>query len=502
MKTICRISGKIVFLCWLMLLYLIWDLCRYGGIRRHLLWLIPCAWIFLISLVLWLVSRQSVKKDQSRSRAEKLIFLAEVVIGFLAAVFFGGHTVYQAVSGQSALAGKLDELKRERSVPLEHDNFFEDGAEGILEDLRNALELPEELYISNQFQLTFDEEGTIRTIYAFLYGEDEQGETRTFLIDYDADESGSMSVRLDGQADASYADEMRLDPMFRILEEADRESPCENLVQAWAETWEDKTYGILYMGRRSFDSYDGLIFLSGDADGDGQETSDRQVSQLLPGGEIVGYEVSLYLPDNDEVTPVRYIMEPEYRSPEELQEEQRQEQEETAKQSDTWTVDRTDGSMYFFYSDHLGWRLSVADAAAGSRFYQLEKTEDGGVTWETENQDPFGGQIGVAEGLTFFDENFGIAGLTNASESSSRLYVTRDGGATYAELAFPYDSVTELPESAATYGYTAADYDYLCMPEKEGSLLTVRAVSAAGEAEGLLFQSADDGVTWTWAGIR
>ena len=41
----------------------------------------------------------------------------------------------------------------------------------------------------------------------------------------------------------------------------------------------------------------------------------------------MGYEVSLYLPDNDEVTPVRYIMEPEYRSPEELQEEQRQEQE-------------------------------------------------------------------------------------------------------------------------------------------------------------------------------
>ena len=117
-----------------------------------------------------------------------------MVIGFLAAVFFGGHTVYQAVSGQSALAGKLDELKRERSVLLEHDNFFEDGAEGILEDLRNALELPEELYISNQFQLTFDEEGAIRTIYAFLYGENEQGETRTFLIDYDADESGSMSV--------------------------------------------------------------------------------------------------------------------------------------------------------------------------------------------------------------------------------------------------------------------------------------------------------------------
>ena len=131
MKTICRISGKIVFLCWLMLLYLIWDLCRYGGIRRHLLWLIPCAWIFLISLVLWLGFQTIRKKDQSRSRAEKLIFLAEVVIGFLAAVFFGGHTVYQAVSGQSALAGKLDELKRERSVLLEHDNSLKMGRKGF-----------------------------------------------------------------------------------------------------------------------------------------------------------------------------------------------------------------------------------------------------------------------------------------------------------------------------------------------------------------------------------
>ena len=168
------------------------------------------------------------------------------------------------------------------------------------------------------------------------------------MISYEADESRSMSVRLDGQADASYADGMRLDPMFRILEEADRESPCENLVHAWAETWENETYGILYMGRRSFDSYDGLIFLSGDADGDGQETSDRQVSQLLPGGEIVGYEVSLYLPDNDEVTPVRYIMEPEYRSPEELQEEQQQETVQTAL---TYLTDKQALTVKKLYTD-------------------------------------------------------------------------------------------------------------------------------------------------------
>ena len=44
--------------------------------------------------------------------------------------------------------------------------------------------------------------------------------------------------------------------------------------------------------------------------------------------------------------------------------------------------------------------------------------------------------------------------------------------------------------------------DLVTRADRESEEHIVRAVSAAGEAEGLLFQSADDGVTWTWAGIR
>ena len=40
---------------------------------------------------------------------------------------------------------------------------------------------------------------------------------------------------------------------------------------------------------------------------------------------------------------------------------------------------------------------------------------DGGSTWECINDDPFSGQLGVAEGLIFYDENFGVAGITGAS---------------------------------------------------------------------------------------
>lgn len=71
---------------------------------------------------------------------------------------------------------------------------------------------------------------------------------------------------------------------------------------------------------------------------------------------------------------------------------------------------------------------------AGSRFYELERSEDGGTTWERINQDPFSGSIGVAEGLLFFDEQFGFAGLTGASQSYSQMYVTRDGGETFELL--------------------------------------------------------------------
>ena len=47
-----------------------------------------------------------------------------------------------------------------------------------------------------------------------------------------------------------------------------------------------------------------------------------------------------------------------------------------------WTVDQSDGTMYFFLDENNGWRLVITDAAAGSRFYVMEKTMDGGSTWE------------------------------------------------------------------------------------------------------------------------
>ena len=51
---------------------------------------------------------------------------------------------------------------------LEHNNLYESGVEGILSDLEEELKLPEELYISKEFQISFDEAGRIQHIDTFL----------------------------------------------------------------------------------------------------------------------------------------------------------------------------------------------------------------------------------------------------------------------------------------------------------------------------------------------
>ena len=192
------------------------------------------------------------------------------------------------------------------------------------------------------------------------------------------------------------------------------------------------------------------------------------------------------------------MMEPEYISQEVLDKEQMDE----VKDVESWTVDQTDGSMYFFLDDKIGWRLVVADAAAGSRFYQLEKTADGGDTWEMANQNPFGGNLGVTEGLEFFDKNFGFCRADRSFPVPiPAFYVTRDGVQPFTELQLPLETVTELPPLAKELNFTIENYKYCEMPKKKEDILTIKLLTGAGEIQGIRFESKDNGETWAYAGI-
>lgn len=498
MKYIYKITGKVSLLFYIFNLYQLWHLCQYGGLRRH----IPMLVLGIIGLggilVLWLISRMYNQKVDLGDNKNKKLFYMEMILLIAATLFFGGRIVYSAIPYHGALSWELDEWMHKKEVELKHNNLFEDGVEGVLMDLDEALELPEELYIANKFQVSFNGNGTIQSIYTFIYGKNEAGEKKTCLIDYDTDSSNNMTVWIDGNVNGEYDDDMRLSPMIDVLNAAN----WINQVKEWTEAFEEQQiYEILYMGRRSFNSEEGLQYISGDADGDGTETGISNFTQLRRGGEIVGFEVSLHIPDLNNVTPVRYIMEPEYVSQQELDRENTMQQVENAKTTERWTVDQSDGTVYFFLDEKNGWRLVVMDAAAGSRFYVMEKTKDDGSAWECINGDPFSGEAGVAEGLIFYDENFGVAGITGASGSSSKLYITQDGGLSFEKIELPMNMVTELPETAEEYGFSVEDYDYLNMPEKDASVLTITVTTDAIEYEGIVFQSFDDGVSWEYCGV-
>lgn len=420
LKTIHAFIGKIGIAFYFLFLYQAWKLCQYGGVRRNLPILLLAVIGGIICAVLLLCSGRKKREKEIKSK-KKALFIAEIIVVLLVTGYFGVRIVYAAIPYNGKLSWKIDEFLHKKEVDFIHTNFLEDGAEGIFTDLDEALDLPEELYITESFALSFDEHGEISKLDTFLYGKDEKGTTKTYLISYDKAMNEKITVWIDGEANPNYNSDMQLSPMFQILKTAD----YKERVAAWASLYEVQQYEILYYGRRSFSTAEGLVIVDGE---------EGVLSQLQSGGEVLGFEVSLHMPEQDGITPVRYMSHPEYISPDMISAAEEDAQIEEAKKEDAWTTDSSDGSMYFFLDENQGWRLEVVDAAAGSRFYQLEHTTDGGINWETASTDPFQGNGGVAEGLIFYDGNFGVAGLSGASQTHSTLYLTRDGGLTFTAV--------------------------------------------------------------------
>ena len=414
---------------------------------------------------------------------------------------------------------KSDEVK----ITLKHDNFFDDSVAGILEDLDNEIGLPKKIYLVNHFNVTFYATGEIAAIDTFFYGEDENGETRTYLVDYNRKKSSKMTVYINNYAETDYEEDMCLTPLFELLGNI----KVKEQVDSWAEETKSHTFGISYSGKRAFTSADSLQVINAE----NTDTNGNSIlSQVEYGGEVTGFAVTFSTGGEENTDKIiTYIINPKYTSAAVLAQQNRLEQIEKAKNSSgdvtgdnngnkdngiisgseeedgeettPWTENREDGSVYFFLDSNTGYRLLVADAAAGSRFYELECTKDGGQSWNQLNADPFCGNMGVAEGIEFYNENLGIIGLRGASGAYSTLYLTQDGGKTFSMIELPMDEVTELPDTAAQYGLEKSDYDYCEMPQQEDGKFTIKVISEQGETDGILFESTDNGNTWNYSGI-
>lgn len=508
MKKLKFIFGKLSIFYYILFLVVTCILCKSGSTRQLKFAFFALGIFLVISLCIWIGCLIAEKENPFKMKGalRKTVFGTELLILLVVTVGCISYIVYTAIPYNGALSWKVDSLFKTKKIEYEHNNFFRDGAEGLIKDINKKLKLPDELYITDSFEMSFDKDGTITRVSAYLYGQNEKGKDKTYLIDYDIDKSDKIVVQIAGYANADYDDDKKLDPMFTILEKSD----CKMQVTQWNLNYafadNPPEYEILYYGKCSFASSEGLVYLPGDVDGDGAVSGMTDFTALDSGGEALGYEVSLYLPQDESVTPVRYMMEPEYISPDTISQNEQAEKDsqakEQGKENNTWTVD-TDGSgvVRFFLNEQKGWKLSVVDAALGTRYYKLETTSDGGYNWITVNEDPFDGNGGAGEGIQFFDEQFGFIGLSGASQTHSSIYVTKDGGKTLKEIELPMDTVTEYPPHMQEYGFTLEDYQYLEMPQQDGENYTIHVMTQSGETEGLVFTSEDQGENWSFTGV-
>ncbi|MBQ9990608.1 MAG: exo-alpha-sialidase [Lachnospiraceae bacterium] len=461
----------------------LYKLCKYGGLRRRAPIILLCgaigiAWLVIFSRVYFLKKKKGEEKTNSKKKPLLAVFCTELLIFCGITIFFGAQIVHSGTKYNGKLSWVVDHLLRDKKIELIHNNIYEDGIEGIFEDLERKIDIPDELYLINRFSVGFDQDGTITSIYSYFYGKDEQGKTRRFLLSYDRDKSEEMTVTLEEGSGGEYPETEKLDSLFAIMELVD----VKKEVSLWSDSYGVNEFALLYYGHRSFPTDEGIRVVKQDGSyGDPKEVKTRE--------GYTGYEVSLYVPDREDIVPVRYVDGWNILTIEE-------DEPEYTYASGKSTVNPEDGLIYYFLNEQKGWRLAILDAALGSRWYALEVTGDGGKTWEAVTPDPFPEVLfGVAEGIEFYDEQLGFVLMGGASETHSELYMTTDGGNSFTRVQPPTNKIVGEVTNAS-------GYIYISMPVKEGNVFKLELRREKYDSSRIYYESSDNGKTWVCVGSR
>ena len=268
-----------------------------------------------------------------------------------AMTLFGASAVARsAMPFQGKLGNYLNTWREERTVELTHDNVFEDGMEGLLQDIRAKIKLPYTLCLGTSFNLHFAPDGTIQTLDTMLYGFDEDGNfVDSYLITYNEKHSSKISIYLHGVGGARYEEEKDLTPLI----EAVSLIPLEQTVQQWQG---EDCYGLLYYGMREWSSREGIRILKEDG------------TENLPPAEdhyFYGYSISLFCPENDEPTPIRYLY-PDYLN--------RPKNEQSGSYLADYYPEKEESSQKNTYTVQKGdtlWRIAVQFFGDGKRCVEI-----------------------------------------------------------------------------------------------------------------------------------
>ena len=408
-------------------------------------------------------------KDKGFTKS-KMLKIISITLIVLVTLFLGVKFYKNSTNYKQRISWFVHKLKNERKVKFQNNNIYETGVEGIFEDINKKYTLPEKLYISNSFNLKFSSDGTITSFDTFVYGKNDKGKEKTYLISYDKNKSEDINLILNGYANTSYNDDKLLEPLIKTVK-------CINLKNTISGLNEER-YGLVYYGKRSW-GYNSTGIINIDENGVG-----TPIGQTM--NEIIGYTVSIFIPGKEnQITPFRYNL----------------------KSNDAWSISNTppnkgdslgekdiNNNEQFYLTKEIGYRLDVADKAAGSIFYTLSKTTNKGVSWDIINTDPFNGTVGSAAGIVFLNDKIGFLSAASPGGDRGDLYRTENGGASFKVVNYPSHKVKLSSGDAINV------FDFPEVPYEEGGMLNmIVSQGADGDYNGnirALYQSKDKGRTW------
>ncbi|MFL0247659.1 WD40/YVTN/BNR-like repeat-containing protein [Candidatus Clostridium stratigraminis] len=475
------ISWSIFILVYWISFYEAYTLSRFGRFKNNTTVLMGCMVFFLlwfIILVIRIVKKPAAVTEQIEdeykfySRCRTIWNFVIILIIVIITCTYGVKIYHSSINYNGKLSWYLHDLKDKRTVKLVHSHIYESGVEGIFTDINKKVKMPEKLYISSNFTLNFDSEGAITSFDTFLYGKNDKGELKSYLISYNSSKSKNITIYLNGNVNANYNNDKLLEPFIKTMKVI-------KLKEAVSK-WPNEKYGILYSGKRSFGyNTTGIVYI---------DSKGNVTPAVNAYSEIIGYTVSVYVPGKENViTPIRYNLTDVVNNSKGVE----------PSQSNGNNPNQYKNNVDEFYlTKQVGFRLEVTGAALGSRAYSLTGTVDSGQTWKTINTDPFSGMLGSAAGITFLNEKLGFLCLSYSGGVKGQLFRTEDGGKSYKKVNFP--EVKAVLSSGAEYN----PFDLPEMPYEENEIIDVLVGQGAdGDYKGgckVLYQSTDKGITWKY----